>query len=176
MEKIAKKCCYSIAIILLFTPKAFAQRIDKTIIAKVENRFENNNLVQYYINEQPNIDYFTFSLEDMEINPQALHIYFFSEVDDIFQFYINNQKVKTESVNTLGYDGSGKDPVVSIAFPSGNDEFILKVVSMKYGSLETKSKREYPMIYLHHDTNEWYITHTDAYRLPYKYFTRDFKN
>jgi hypothetical protein len=176
MEKTAKNYCFYFLIGLLFSCSALAQRNDKTIVAKIENRFGNNNLVQYYVTEQPTFDYFTFSLEKMEFDQNFMHIYFFSEVNDTFQFFINDVKVKTEIVNTKGYDGRGKDPVVRIAFPEGQIEFSLKVTSTKHGSFETNTKRKYPMIYLHNDPNEWNITHSDVYRLPYKYFTRDPKN
>jgi len=173
MEKIVRKYLICFIIGFCVSTVASAQRTDKTIISKTNNRFENSDIVQYYVTERATIDYFTFSLEKMEIDKDFVHIYFFSEVNDYFEFYIDDVKVKKERVNTLGYDGRGKDPLVRLGFPDGKNEFTLKVISSRYGSFETIAKKGFPMVYIKSDPNEWYITHSDVYRLPYKYFTRN---
>ena len=173
MEKIVRKYFICLVIIFCLSTAAYAQRTDKTIISKIESRFEKSDLLQYYVTEQPNIIYFTFSLEKMDIDKDFVHIYFFSEVNDYFEFFIDDVNVKKERVNTIGYDGRGKDPLVRLGFPNGKNEFTLKVISSRYGSFETIVKKGFPMIYVKSDPNEWYITHSDVYRLPYKYFTRN---
>ncbi|KQC34352.1 hypothetical protein AAU57_14150 [Nonlabens sp. YIK11] len=140
-----------------------------------ENTFSYNGKMVHetYSVEIPGFnEAMTYSPEELGVNTNHLNIQFFSEVDGIFKFYLNDELVMSREVNTK-IDENGKLPNLifyPIQFPSGNNSAILKVSLLKYGEFQTEIKKSHPMLYLKRYDGEWYLDHTTVVQLPFQFF------
>jgi hypothetical protein len=172
MEKIAKN--YALIIACLIGSCSTAQ-IPSFATSFEENDFTfNGNIIhETYAVEIPGADEaLTYPLQQLGVKDNQLNIMFFSEVDDIFSFYVNGELKMTRNVNTK-LDQNGKLPNLifyPLQFPSGSSNAILTVKSLKYGQFQTEIKRSYPMLYLKRYNNEWYLNHNTVVKLPFQFF------
>ena len=141
----------------------------------VENLFSYNGkkVHETYSVEIPGFDgAMTYRPEELGVKIDHLNIQFFSEVDGIFNFYLNEELIMTKNVNTV-IDQNGNLPNLifyPIKFPAGYNRATLKVTSVKYGQFQTEIRKNYPMLYLKRFDNEWYLDHTTVVQLPFQFF------
>jgi hypothetical protein len=144
------------------------------IITKVVSVYEQNQINTYYNIEEPNLQReFTVDPTVMGFHMEKLNIFFYSEVQDEFSFYIDGILVKTKSINTKkDEEGKGRIDIVTIDFPSGAVTANLKVTSLKYGGLETTIKKDLPMLYLKKSEKGWSAEHNKMFLISSFYFSR----
>ncbi len=172
MEKIVKQKWNMFLALLMLSNLLIAQT---SILEKIENECNGSKLIHYYLEETPNDNDLIFSLDEMKINKTQCRLNFFSEVDDEFTIYVNGDVYKKENVNTIPSvkeDGvaRGRAILFKIDYPQGDDKFILRVESNKYGCFETEARKEHPMLYIKYLDNTWYLSHTNVFWLPTGHF------
>jgi hypothetical protein len=174
MEKIVRIVTLNIILCVINSAMTNAQVSEsRIIIEEIQNRYGNNEVIHYYLKEQPNISEYTVSTESMNLTPNVLNVHFYSEVADSFTFYVNDELIARKDINTMQRDGKISAYAFEINFPSANDEFTLKVISSKYGSFETEARKAHPMLYLKNFNNTWYLAHTNVFRIPFMNFLKN---
>lgn len=171
MEKIVR---ILILVISVYSIQAKGQ-IPEFTTSFEENIFSYNGKMVHetYSVEIPGFDEaMTYSPEELAVNTNHLNIQFFSEVDGIFNFYLNGELVMRREVNTkIDENGNLPDLIFyPIQFPLGRNSAILKVTSLKYGEFQTEINKNYPMLYLKRYDDEWYLDHTTVVQLPFQFF------
>lgn len=178
MEKIVKKEIIILIVIMFSSKIIFSQSF--SIVEKIENLCATNNVIHYYIDEVPSTKMLTFSIDELKIDRENINVHFFSEVDDIFEIYVNGIHYSTKNINTTLYEENGefkaKARILRIKFPVENNSFLLRIESNKYGCFETEVRKNFPMLYLKYFNNTWYLTHTNVFRLVSAYFLEDAKD
>ena len=172
MEKIVKQ---KWNIFLVFLMLNIISNAQMSLIQEIVNECNGIKVKHYYLNETPNDDDLTFSLDEMKISKTQCRIHFFSEVDDEFTLYINGTLYKKEKVNTtpsVEEDGiaRGNAIILEIDYPNGENTFNLRVESNKYGCFETEVRKEHPMLYIKYWDKTWYLSHTTVFWLPTGHF------
>ncbi|MGY5352460.1 hypothetical protein ACXGQW_07840 [Wenyingzhuangia sp. IMCC45533] len=163
---------FSIIFAIIFGTYTFSQSINDR-----QSECGVNIIYHYYVNETANNSKMIFSLEKFNIDENAFHLFFYSEVKDNFEITIDGQFYKRDSINTetlIEEDGLIKiyPYRLDIIFPQNKNSFVLKVDSVRYGCFETVVYKEYPMLYVKYFKNSWYLTHSNAFRFSGLYFTR----
>lgn len=167
MERIVKNLFFVIILGNIFYGNG--QNIDKKITT-----FGRNEIISYHVNEIADFKK-NYSIDPgiVGFDTNQINLFFFSEVNDEFVFYVDNEFNQIKKVNTTqNGDGAGRIDVVEIAFPNGVTSATLKIESSKYGGIETIIRKEHPMVYLKNRDNKWYVNHTSVYQLPQWHFTR----
>ena len=177
MEKIVRIVALNIVLCVINSAITNAQVSNSRIIVEeIQNRSGNNEVIHYYLKEQPNISEYTVSTESMNLTPNVLNVHFYSEVDDRFTFYVNDEIYARKDINTVQLDGKISAYVFEINFPLGYETFTLKVISSKYGSFVTEARKEHPMLYVKNFDNTWYLAHTDVFRIRSMNFLKNASN
>jgi hypothetical protein len=172
MEKIVK--CLIISI-LLICAVGCAQPTGFKSLERIEKQHGLNKMVISYADQIVDpILYSTYEPNKYGVDIDKINIYFHSEVKDVFRFYLNDEYIKTISIDTT-VDGEGnyEVPEISLSIPNLNSELTLKVVSIRYGSFVTSIKKKYPMLYVKHFNNKWYLEHNTVYKLGFDNFLFD---
>ncbi len=174
MVRIIKRNWLCFISVTIITSASYGQ-IDNTITEKFENICENTRVTHYYSIEEASMDRYTIAPSVMGINTDVLNLHFFSEVEDQFKIYVNGQLHSDIFVNTTLEDG-GNTRLLDVEFPQGQDTFLLRIESLKYGCFETEARKRHPMLYIKHSNDKWWLDHNTVFEIPQFHFLKKPRN